>query len=178
MTPAGPGRGRLPPGSRLTDPDMLVATGCGIGCAPVASGTFGSIAALPLGWALHALGGAPAVASAAVLCFVAGLWAANRIVARSGIEDPGFIVIDEIAAQLLVLAMLPAVPLAYAIGLAAFRVTDIMKPFPAGWCDRNIGGGFGVMLDDLVAGIQAAAIAVIACHLLGLGGPLDVLFHP
>jgi phosphatidylglycerophosphatase A len=157
---------------------MLVATGCGIGCAPVASGTFGSIAALPLGWALHALGGAPAVASAAVLCFVAGLWAANRIVARSGIEDPGFIVIDEIAAQLLVLAMLPAVPLAYAIGLAAFRVTDIMKPFPAGWCDSNIGGGFGVMLDDLVAGIQAAAIAVIACHLLGRGGPLDVLFHP
>jgi phosphatidylglycerophosphatase A len=57
-------------------------------------------------------------------------------------------------------------------------VTDIMKPFPAGWCDRNIGGGFGVMLDDLVAGIQAAAIAGIACQLLGLGGPLDVLFHP
>lgn len=173
MTPPGSGRGRLPPGTRLTDPDMLVATGFGVGCAPVASGTFGSIAALPLAWGLYALGGAPWVVGGAVLCFIVGLWAADRIVTRSGIEDPGFIVIDEIAAQLLVLAVLPADLVAYAVGLAAFRFTDIVKPFPAGWCDRNVDGGLGVMLDDLVAGIQAAAIAWLVCRALGLGGPAN-----
>lgn len=146
--------------------EMAIATGLGIGRVPVAAGTFGSLAALPIGWGLAASGGAPLVLAAAGLCFVLGVWASARIVARSGLEDPGFIVIDEIAAQLFVLAFLPLDPLAYAIGLAAFRLTDIVKPFPAGWCDRNIHGGLGVMLDDAVAGLQATAIAWIACAFL------------
>lgn len=162
-------RTRLPAGVRLRDPDMLVATGFGIGCAPFASGTVGSFAALPLAWCLAALGGPLLVLAAAGMCFLLGVWASDSIVRRSGVEDPGFVVIDEIAAQLLVLAMLPLDPLAYAIGFLFFRAADIFKPFPANWCDRNVGGGLGVMLDDAVAGIQAGAASWLLCRLLAIG---------
>jgi phosphatidylglycerophosphatase A len=87
-------------------------------------------------------------------------------VARNGVEDPGYIVIDEIAAQLLVLAVLPQSVAAYAVGFVAFRIADVVKPFPADWCDRNIHGGLGVMLDDAVAGVQAAAVAWLVCRYL------------
>ncbi len=73
----------------------------------------------------------------------------------SGILDPGFIVIDEIAAQLLVLA---AAPLDWRFYLAAFllfRLFDIWKPFPVSWLDRNVKGGFGIMLDDVAAALYA-----------------------
>lgn len=146
--------------------DMMIATGLGIGHVPVAPGSFGSLAALPLAWILHMAGGAPAILAAAAVCFVAGCWAAGRVVARNGVEDPGYIVIDEIAAQLLVLALLPLSAAAYAVGFVAFRIADIVKPFPADWCDRNIHGGLGVMLDDAVAGIQAAAVAWLVSRYL------------
>jgi phosphatidylglycerophosphatase A len=155
-------RGRLPEGLRLRDPDMLAATGLGVGCAPYASGTFGSIVALPPAWLLASLGGPLLVAAAAALCFAVGVWASSRIVRRTGVKDPGFVVIDEIAAQLFVLALLP-------LGFLAFRAADIFKPFPANWCDRNIGGGLGVMLDDAVAGVQAGIAAWLLCRVLSIG---------
>jgi phosphatidylglycerophosphatase A len=146
--------------------DMMIATGLGIGCVRVAPGSFGSLAALPLAWILHMAGGATAILAAAAVCFAAGCWAAGRVVARNGVEDPGYIVIDEIAAQLLVLAVLPQSVAAYAVGFVAFRIADVVKPFPADWCDRNIHGGLGVMLDDAVAGVQAAAVAWLVCRYL------------
>lgn len=162
-------RARLPAGLRLRDTDMLLATGFGIGCAPFASGTAASFAALPLAWSLSVLGGPMLVLAAGALCFALGIWASGRIVRRSGVDDPGFVVIDEIAAQLLVLAVLPLDPFAYAIGFLAFRVADIVKPFPADWCDRNVGGGLGVMLDDAVAAVQAGAVSWLLCRLLDIG---------
>jgi phosphatidylglycerophosphatase A len=157
---------RVPGRGDLGRADFLIASGFGIGCAPVAPGSFGSLAALPVAWLLQSAAGGGAVLAAACLCFAVGCWASARVVAQFGAEDPSYIVVDEIAAQLLVLAALPATVVAYAIGFLAFRLADIAKPFPAGWCDRNVHGGFGVMLDDAVAGFQAAAVAWTICQFL------------
>lgn len=164
--------GAFPP---FHHPAMLVATLLGVGRIPVASGTFGSLAALPLGWAIANWGGPLALALASVLACIAGALAASRIVGRDGDADPGFIVIDEVAGQFLALAFVPQEWWAWAIAFAAFRATDILKPFPAGWCDRNIGGGIGVMADDMVAGVQAGVAAWALCVFTPIGGVLNAI---
>jgi len=156
--------GVLPQGVTLRDPAALIATGCGVGLAPMASGTWGSLAALPVGWFIHAQFGAPGLIVASALATVGGVWASNRLIARGAGNDPGYIVIDEIAAQWLTLAFVPLAWWAYAVAFIAFRAADIFKPFPADWCDRNIHGGLGVMLDDLVAGIYAGIVSWAACR--------------
>lgn len=137
---------------------MLVATVGGIGLLPKAPGTWGSLAALPLAWLLHGWAGPPAVALAVAVIFAAGWWASEALARRGvGDHDPGYIVIDEVAGQLVVLAVVPPDPLLYAIGFVLFRLFDILKPAFIGWADRAVEGGLGVMLDDLLAGLCGAA---------------------
>jgi len=133
-------------------PAALLATWFGIGRLPAAPGTWGSLAALPFAWAIVALGGPWLLMLAAGVLFVAGCWAADRF-ARSlpGQQDPQSIVVDEVAAQWLVLTAVPLDPLLYALAFALFRIADIMKPWPASWADRQVPGGFGIMLDDALA---------------------------
>jgi len=98
---------------------------------------------------------------AAMIAFAAGCWASARVAEASGIFDPGFVVIDEIAAQLLILA---ATPLDWRFYLAAFllfRLFDIWKPFPVNRLDRHIEGGFGIMLDDVAAAFYALLLIAI-----------------
>ncbi len=140
---------------------MMVATVGGIGLLPKAPGTWGSAAALPLGWLLHGWGGPLAVALAAAAVFLAGWWASSALARKSEDHDPGYIVIDEVAGQLVVLAVIPPDPLLYAIGFALFRLFDITKPAFIGWADREVKGGLGVMLDDLLAG-ACGALAIYA----------------
>jgi len=168
----GRAQGAFPP---LRHPSMLVATVLGVGRIPVASGTFGSLAALPLGWAVASWGGAMALVAASLLACIVGAVAASRIVGRDSDADPGFIVVDEVAGQLLALAFVPQEWWAWAIAFAAFRATDILKPFPAGWCDQNIGGGIGVMADDMVAGVQAGVATWALCSFTPIGGVLRAL---
>ncbi len=143
---------------KLGHPAMLVATVCGIGLLPKAPGTWGSLAALPLAWLLYGLGGPMAVLLAVVLVFFAGWWAAAALARRGGDHDPGHIVIDEVAGQLVVLAVIPADALLYAVSFALFRLFDITKPAFIGWADREVKGGLGVMLDDLLAGVCGALV--------------------
>lgn len=75
--------------------------------------------------------------------------------------------IDEIAGQLLTLAFVPPDLLAYACGFLVFRALDILKPFPANWCDRHIKGGVGVMADDMVAGLYGMAVMGVVGAILG-----------
>jgi len=147
---------------------MLIATGFGVGLLPKAPGTWASLAALPCGWLICARFGVPGLLIAAAIAFVAGWWAAARVAEASGIFDPGFVVIDEIAAQLLILA---AVPLDWRFYLAAFllfRVFDIWKPFPVNWLDRTGKGGFGIMLDDIAAAIYALLLIVVGRGVMGV----------
>ncbi len=145
----------------LRDPAALLATWFGAGLLPKAPGTWGSLAALPFAWALVHVGGETALGLGVLLVFLAGWWAAGRFAAARGIDDPGSVVIDEVAGQWLALLAARSDLLSYAIGFLLFRVFDIVKPWPVNWADRNIGGGLGIMLDDVLAGLYALACMML-----------------
>ena len=147
---------------------MLVATWFGAGLLPLAPGTWGSLAALPCAWAIVHFAGPVALAAAALVAFALGCWAAAKLAAASGRKDPGFIVIDEVAAQLLVLTVAPLDWRAYAAALLLFRVFDIAKPWPARAIERRIEGGLGIMLDDTAAAFYAVVLLLIGQGVLGV----------
>ncbi len=137
---------------------IALATWFGIGNLPAAPGTFGSLAALPLAWLLANYGGATALAVAVVIVFAVGWWASAVYVETTGIDDPGPVVIDEVAGQwLTLLAAAPGVWWHWLAGFVLFRLFDIVKPWPVGWADKRIKGGFGVMFDDILAAVYAFA---------------------
>jgi phosphatidylglycerophosphatase A len=135
----------------LRRPSVLLATWFGAGLLPRAPGTWGSLAALPCAWLIDATAGRLALAVATAAVFALGCWAAQRYIEMSGVKDPGQVVIDEVAGQWLVLLAAPRGLLYYAAGFLLFRLLDITKPWPASWADRDVPGGFGVMLDDILA---------------------------
>ncbi len=158
----------LPAGLRFSDPAVLVATGFGAGLLPKAPGTWGSLAALPFAWAIHAGFGSAGLAVGVAAVVVAGLWSASAFVRASGERDSPVIVIDEVAGQWLALIATPPDVLWYAIGFALFRIADVFKPWPVSWADRTFAGGTGVMLDDLLAGAYAFLVLFLLTHGLGL----------
>jgi phosphatidylglycerophosphatase A len=136
----------------------LIASGLGCGRFPAAPGTVASAAAVVLGAGLLAV--SPALlAAGALLAAVAGVWAIRA--AEVG-DDPGWVVIDEVAGQWIALLALPRPTLPGVVaGFALFRLFDILKPGPVGWLDRR-SGPLAVMGDDLVAGALAALVLVVA----------------
>ena len=140
------------------DPVSLLATWFGSGRLPIAPGTWGSLAALPFGVALSWLGGPWLLAAGAVAVTLIGIWASGRYAEAVGAEDPGSVVIDEVAGQWI--ALIPAGLDPWLIGVAfvAFRVFDVAKPWPANWIDQRLTGGLGIMLDDVAAGIYAGLL--------------------
>jgi phosphatidylglycerophosphatase A len=152
---------------RASGPPLWLATWGGTGRLPYAPGSWASLSALPLAWLLVAAGGPWLLLAATLVVFLVGIWAAERYMAAVGIHDPTAVVIDEIAGQWLTLCVVPLDPAAYAIGFFLFRVFDVLKPWPVSWLDRRVGGGFGVMIDDIGAGLYAgAALWVIDTWLL------------
>jgi phosphatidylglycerophosphatase A len=135
-------------------PARWVVSFLGLGLVPVAPGTVGSLAALPPGLALLWL--SPAALAAGVVVVVAlGLWA---IRAAGAGDDPGWVVIDEVAGQwIALLALAHPSALGALAAFAAFRLFDIVKPGPVGWAER-LPGALGVMADDVLAGVLAAAV--------------------
>ena len=166
MTSSEPPGNTRPPFASI---DMIIATWLGCGLSPFAPGTVGSLGALPAAYAIVHFGGWPWLAAAVVLVTVIGTWVTASVIASSGIKDPGFVVVDEVAGQWI--ALIPAAldPVLYAVGFAAFRLFDIWKPWPVGWADRKVGGAWGVMLDDLIAG-GFAAIVVYGVRFFMTGG--------
>ena len=148
-------------------PAVLLATWFGIGLLPITPGTWGSLAALPFAWAIRSHLGTTGLATASVLAFAIGWCAASTVSEASGIEDPRAVVIDEVAAQWLVLLPAPLDPLAYTLAFLLFRFFDIWKPWPVWWADHHVKGGLGIMLDDLLAAVYAVALL---SGLLAIGG--------
>ena len=147
-------------------PASLIATFFGSGLLPKAPGTWGSLAALPFCVALLWAGGPWLLGVGIVTISLLGWWASSEHARLIGRDDPGEIVIDEVAG--LWIALLPA-SLAWpdvAIAFLLFRVADIFKPWPASWADRQLHGGLGIMADDLVAGVYAA----LGLYLIKLAG--------
>ncbi len=133
---------------------LLIATGLGLGYAPWVPGTVGSIPGLLAGWSLYRVGGSWAVAAGLFTVTAAGVWAADRTAARLGERDPGVVVVDEIAGQMMTLLFVRPSVTTLAAGFVLFRVLDILKPFPARRLE-SLPGGSGIMADDLAAGIYA-----------------------
>ncbi|HNN96302.1 MAG TPA: phosphatidylglycerophosphatase A [Pseudomonadota bacterium] len=132
-----------------------IATFLFAGHSKVAPGTMGSLAALPLAWVL--LGAGPlAMAMGVVVVTLLGTWAAGRYCEATGRHDNQRIVIDEVAGILITLWPVSRSLGNLAVGFLLFRLFDIWKPGPVRIIDRRVGGGFGVMADDLAAGLLAA----------------------
>lgn len=159
--------GKTPTPSALLTASLL-ATWFHVGHLTKAPGTLASIIALPFAWALVWLGGAWLLFLATAVLFFAGRWAVRIHMEVSGVHDPASIVVDEIVGQWLTLLAAPLNPLAYVIGLVAFRVFDILKPWPIGWLDRHVRDAFGVMIDDVVAALYAGAVLFLFVRLMGL----------
>lgn len=144
-----------------------VATLAGVGRLPKAPGTWGSLVTALFAYALFSY--IPIYYIIFLILFITliGAFASAAYAARHGIDDPQDVVIDEVAGQMLALALAPPHWAWYLAGFALFRLFDITKPFPANWCDRKIKGGIGVMADDLVAGLYAMIVIAVGAHLVG-----------
>ncbi len=132
----------------------IIATWFGVGLARKAPGTWGSLATLPLGILLLWLGGPWAVVACGIVATFIGIWAVQVYLRTAAMKDPKEVVIDEVAGQLL--ALVPA-GLDWRLWLLAFvlfRFFDITKIGPIGWAER-LPRAFGVMVDDVIAGIVA-----------------------
>jgi len=136
----------------------ILATFFGVGLFPVAPGTMASaVAALAYGFALHGLVW-PLYLLLLVLLFLAGTAASGAHAAVLGRPDPGRIVIDEVCGQLLALVFLPAEWVPVAVSFVLFRFFDIIKPWPIRKLEK-LPGGWGIMADDIGAGLAAAALS-------------------
>jgi phosphatidylglycerophosphatase A len=149
-------------------PAALIATGFGTGLLPIGPGSWGSLAALLSGWFMIAYAGQAVLAAAALIAFAVGWWASARVAQASGLADPRFIVIDEIAAQWLVLLATPLEHRWYAAAFLLFRLFDILKPWPIRVIERRVAGGLGVMLDDVMAALYAVVLLLIGEGVLGV----------
>lgn len=162
----------------LRDPVLLLAHGLGSGLAPKAPGTFGTLAAL-LPWLLLVQLPLLGYWAVVIVASLGGIWLCGEAARRMGGEaDPGGIVWDEWVGVWIALAAVPwtDAPLGEwgmqwlwvlaAVGL--FRLFDILKPGPIGWCDQHLYGGLGIMLDDIVAGAVVFALLQLVHFGLGL----------
>ena len=156
----------------IAHPAHFIALGFGAGLAPKAPGTFGTVLAIPIYLVCDLIGGNYLLAGMVTFLFVLGVWASAKTGRALGVSDHGSIVIDEVAAFLLVLAFVPAGPSAHlwmAVAFVAFRVFDITKPWPIGVADRTIKGGFGVMFDDLLAALLTI-VFLLTIRAITVGG--------
>ena len=142
----------------LSTPAGWLACGFGSGLAPVAQGTFGSLAAI-LPWLLLRQLSLPLNLLIIAIGFVIGVWACDVAGRKLGVDDHRSLVWDEFVGQWI--ALLPALLApwwAIVIGFALFRLFDVWKPWPIGYLDRHLKGGLGVMMDDVIAGLFAAIV--------------------
>ncbi len=136
---------------------LFLGTACYIGLIPGAPGTYASVATALVFYLIHHVNGRiqPELhLSAACLVTLVGVLASDRVSKTSGNEDPPFVVIDEVAGQLVTFLLVPVHWWTLLAGTVLFRVFDIWKPFPVRNLER-IGNGVGVMADDIAAGIYA-----------------------
>jgi phosphatidylglycerophosphatase A len=142
----------------LASPAGWIACGFGSGLTPKAQGTFGSLAAI-LPWLLLRGLSVPAWLAVIVVGFAIGVWACDVAGRVIGVDDHRSLVWDEFVG--LWITLLPALLApwwAVVAGFALFRLFDVWKPWPIAWFDRRVKGGFGVMLDDAIAGIFAGIV--------------------
>ena len=147
---------------------LFVATGFFVGNLPFAPGTFGSLIGLPLCFLLSRLDLLKSLICILIfILFAMGIASAAEKIIKQ--RDPGQIVIDEIAGLMVTLAGLPFNLKTALAGFIIFRVFDILKPFPIRMIDRSVGGGSGIVLDDVMAGIYGNLIIRLGIYIADAG---------
>ncbi len=141
----------------MRSPASFLALGFGSGLAPVAPGTAGTLPGVLLCLLLSGLSN-PAYIAITALAAVAGVWICDRASKELGVHDHGGIVWDEIAGFLVTMIAIPVSAVTLVAGFVLFRLFDIWKPWPISWLDRRVGGGLGIMVDDIVAGALACVV--------------------
>ena len=149
-------------------PAHFVALGFGAGLAPIAPGTFGTLLALPIFWWLNPRLGATEFLILLGVLYAGGVWVCDRTGRDLGVEDHKGIVWDEVVAFLIVLFFTPKTPIWQAFAFLLFRLFDILKPGLIRFVEARFRGGFGVMIDDLVA----ALFTLVCLTLFRLSSPL------
>lgn len=151
----------------VSHPAHFIALGFGVGLAPRAPGTFGTL----LGWAIFLVAyewlSPLVIAFLAIPLFGIGVWACDKTGRDLGVQDHGAMVWDEVVAFIPLAALASASLLMQLVAFGLFRLFDIWKPFPIRQFERNVKGGFGVMLDDLIASCYAylvIIVLVVAAH--------------
>ncbi len=144
---------------------LFLSSNAGLGYAPVAPGTFGTLAGIPAFYLMAPL--PPALYLVTWLGLLAlSFWAAGEAGRIYGVVDDGRIVIDELVGYLVTVAFLPFSWSAAILGFFLFRGFDIAKIFPASWFDRRMKNGYGVVLDDVVAGLYGAIALRLWLHFI------------
>lgn len=146
---------------KLSNPVHFLALGFGSGLAPKAPGTFGTLAAVPMYLLLSTLA-MPYYAAIVTLVCVVGIYICGKAANDAGVHDHGAIVWDEIAGYLITMFMVPLSWQSVLVGFVLFRIFDIFKPWPISYIDKHVHGGFGIMFDDVLAGI----FALVCMHLI------------
>jgi phosphatidylglycerophosphatase A len=142
------------PKSVWRNPIHFAAFGFGSGAAPVAPGTFGTLAAVALYLLLPTM---PVMVYCLflLLTFALGVWLCERTARDIGVHDHGGIVWDEFVGYWLTMLLAPPGWFWIVLGFVLFRFFDIVKPWPIRWLDANVEGGFGIMIDDVLAAVMA-----------------------
>lgn len=145
---------------KLSDPIHFLALGFGSGLAPKAPGTFGTLAGIPV-FLLAASIMPIAYISLVLLMSVAGVYICGKAAKDAGVHDHGAIVWDEIVGFMITMFLIPISWQSLVLGFVLFRLFDIFKPWPISYLDKHCHGGFGIMIDDIVAGIAAWACMML-----------------
>lgn len=153
----------------------IIATSFGAGFVPKAPGHSGTLTAVPMAWAL-AKGGQWVFVLGVVVITLVGTWASEIYVRATGKDDNQQIVVDEVAGYLVTLLMVPRSPINLILAFLLFRLFDVTKPPPIRQLDTHIGGGIGVMVDNLAAGVFAGVILFALQH-YGASAQLAAWLH-
>lgn len=152
------GRRELLSKVKATDKDVLLTTWLGSGFMFPAAGTWGTLAALPLGIPLLMWGQTPLLI-VFIIVSIAGFFAVRSVEKRTGVHDSPCYVVDEVSSMFLILLCLPEFNALYVLlGFLVYRAFDTLKPWPVSWADKNIPGAWGVMIDDWLAAIYSILI--------------------
>ncbi len=136
---------------------IAASSSLGLGLIPFAPGTWGTLGAIPIWWALSGRGALLWIAVTLAVALFA-IWISTLAEPLYGAHDVSAIVIDEVAGMLVCVMFIPFTPVTAVVGFVVFRVFDIVKPPPVSWFDKNVSGGLGVVVDDLVAGAMGLAV--------------------
>jgi phosphatidylglycerophosphatase A len=153
----------------MRNPVHFLAFGFGSGLAPKAPGTFGTIAALPLVVLLALYCSLPVYIALTVIASVVGIWICGITAKDMQVHDDSSIVWDEVAGMLITMIAVPLSWQTVLAGFILFRIFDILKPWPISYLDKHVHGGFGIMVDDVLAGVFALACMQFTLYMGWLG---------